>query len=261
MHIEEGILSPPVLIAGTVCAAAGVAMGLKKMDAQDIPRVGVLTATFFVASLIHVPFGVASAHLILNGLLGILLGWVAFPAIFIGLTLQTLFFGYGGLSVLGVNTLTMALPAVLCHYLFRPTLETQSGARSLPLLLSMGGLGVLGVLLFRSGGQYLLFLTFALIVIGAPFVLELFKKQRSMSAGVLTGVFTGIYAVAGSGILFSTVLLLSGREFQLAAGGILVVHLPLMLVEGIATATILSFLLRVRPEVFNLATLPEANNA
>ena len=39
---------------------------------------GLLGAAFFVASLIHVPIGFSSAHLILNGLLGVVLGWAAF---------------------------------------------------------------------------------------------------------------------------------------------------------------------------------------
>ena len=59
-----------------------------------------------------------SAHLVLNGLLGALLGFVAFPAITVALLLQALLFQYGGILVLGVNTATMALPPILCYYLF-----------------------------------------------------------------------------------------------------------------------------------------------
>ena len=32
MHISEGVLSAPVLITGAALTAAGVAVGLKKMD-------------------------------------------------------------------------------------------------------------------------------------------------------------------------------------------------------------------------------------
>ncbi len=55
--------------------------------------------------------------------MGLLLGWAAFPAILIGLLLQAILFQFGGLTVIGVNTATMALPAVACHYLFRPMLN------------------------------------------------------------------------------------------------------------------------------------------
>jgi len=118
VHISEGVLSPGVLIAGAALTTAGVAVGLKNLDHEEIPSIGILSAAFFVASLVHVPIGPSSAHLILNGLLGLILGWKAFPAILIGLVLQALLFQFGGITTLGVNTLNMALPAVMCYYLF-----------------------------------------------------------------------------------------------------------------------------------------------
>ena len=125
MHISEGICSPPVLAAGMVIAAAGVAYGMKRIDTQSIPKVGVLSSAFFVASLIHVPIGPTSVHLVLNGLMGLLLGWAAFPAIMIALLLQGVLFQYGGLTSLGVNTVNMALPAVICYYLFRGMVRSE----------------------------------------------------------------------------------------------------------------------------------------
>ncbi|SPJ29897.1 cobalt transporter CbiM [Falsiruegeria mediterranea] len=118
MHIVDGALANPVVIGGAVAAAGGIAIGLKSLDLDRIPTAGVLAASFFVASLIHVPIGPSSVHLILNGLAGLLLGWAAFPALFVGLLLQTVFFGFGGLTVLGVNTVNIALPAVLTWMLF-----------------------------------------------------------------------------------------------------------------------------------------------
>ncbi|MBU0991046.1 MAG: cobalt transporter CbiM [Proteobacteria bacterium] len=118
MHISEGVLSGQVLVAGGVLAAAGTAIGLKKMDYERVAEVGILASAFFVASLINVRIGVSSAHLILNGILGLLLGWAAFPAIFVALILQAVLFQFGGITVLGVNTVIMALPSVICYYLF-----------------------------------------------------------------------------------------------------------------------------------------------
>ena len=125
MHISEGILSAPVLIGGGALTAVGTAIGLKKIDYDRIMGVAILAATFFVASLIHVPIGPGSVHLILNGLLGVVLGWASFPAILIALLLQAIFFQYGGIVVLGVNTFNMAAPALLCFYLLRPWLKRQ----------------------------------------------------------------------------------------------------------------------------------------
>ena len=122
MHISEGVLSGPVLISGAALAAAGTAVGLKKIDYDRIARVGILAASFFVASLIHVPIGPVSIHLIMNGLVGLLLGWAAFPAILVALLLQGVFFQYGGITTLGVNTIIMAAPAVICYYLCAPLL-------------------------------------------------------------------------------------------------------------------------------------------
>lgn len=118
MHIVDGALSNPVVIGGAIAAAGGIAMGLRSLDLDRIPTAGVLSASFFVASLIHVPIGPSSVHLILNGLAGLLLGWAAFPALFAGLLLQAVFFGFGGLTVLGINTVNIALPAVLTWIIF-----------------------------------------------------------------------------------------------------------------------------------------------
>ena len=118
MHISEGILSAPVLVTGAALAAAGVAVGLKKMDSDAIPRVAVLSSTFFVASLIHVPVGPSSIHLIVNGINGLLLGWLCFPSILVALALQAILFQYGGITVLGINTVNVALPGVICYYFF-----------------------------------------------------------------------------------------------------------------------------------------------
>ncbi len=142
MHISEGILSPSILTAGGVVAFAGTAAGLKKLDYDKVMNVSLLTATFFVASLIHVPLGPGSIHLILGGLMGILLGWVCFPVILVALFLQMIFFQYGGLIVLGVNTVIMALPAVVCSYLFRPWFM-QNGRKRQVAAFSCGFLSVL----------------------------------------------------------------------------------------------------------------------
>ena len=142
MHISEGVLSGPVLISDGALAAAGTAIGLKKLDYDRIAQAGMLSAAFFVASLIHVPVGPANAHLILNGLVGLLLGWAAFPAILVALVLQAILFQFGGITALGVNTMIMALPAVLCYIVCSPFLHKKS-ALALPAAFACGFLSVL----------------------------------------------------------------------------------------------------------------------
>lgn len=143
MHISEGVLAAPVLAGGAALAVGGLAVGLRQMDYDRIMSVAILSAAFFVASLVHVPIGPSNAHLVLNGLLGVVLGWAAFPSIFVALLLQAVLFQYGGLTVIGVNTFNMAAPAVLCFYLFRPFLRGGNGSR----FAAAFGVGFLSVLL------------------------------------------------------------------------------------------------------------------
>lgn len=141
MHISEGVLCAPVLGAGMVLAAAGTAVGLKKLKEDKIPQAAILSAAFFVASLIHVPIGPSSVHLILNGILGLMLGWVAFPSILIALLLQGVLFQFGGITTLGVNTVIMATPAVVCYYLFAGFVH-KPGAISYAAAFTCGFLSV-----------------------------------------------------------------------------------------------------------------------
>lgn len=126
MHISEGVLAAPVLVAGAVTAAAGVAFSLRKLPWEHLMSVGVISSAFFVASLIHVPVGPSSVHLIMNGLMGAILGPAALSAIAVALFLQVLLFSFGGLFVLGVNICVMGLPAVLCGMLFKPLMLKAS---------------------------------------------------------------------------------------------------------------------------------------
>ena len=143
MHIAEGGLSPAVLGGGAVLALAGTAQGLRRLEYDRLVAVGILSAAFFVASLIHVPVGLASAHLVLNGLVGVLLGWAAFPSILVALLLQALLFQFGGITVLGVNTFTMGFAAVASWYVFRAVCRLCPGMGGVRAGAFMGGaLGV-----------------------------------------------------------------------------------------------------------------------
>ena len=115
MHLSEGVLHAPVLLANAVLAAGGVAIGLRKLEQERLPLTALFAAAFFVAGTIHVPVGIGSVHLILNGMAGLFLGWTVFPAFLIALLLQVLFFSFGGFAVLGVNLCIMAIPAVIAH--------------------------------------------------------------------------------------------------------------------------------------------------
>lgn len=196
MHIAEGVLPPVILASCAALSAGGVFIGLKKLDSENLMTTAILSASFFVASLIHIPIGPVSGHLILNGLLGLLLGWVAFPAILIALTLQAILFQFGGITSLGVNTLNMALPPVICFYIFRP--------------------------MFTKG-------TFSLR---------------------MAAFLCGMTAVALSALLTSGTLALGGDNFLNSAKILLASSVPVMIIEGLISAVIVTFLAKVSPQVF-----------
>ena len=155
MHIVDGVLTTEVLLTGTALTGLGLMQGLRHMPLEKIPATGMLAATFFVASLIHVPLGPSSMHLIMNGVAGILLGWAAVPALFIGLLLQAVFFGYGGITVLGVNAVNIALPAVLVYYLIRPFIVRASARQQFIVGALGGGLAVAGTTLMVAASLWL----------------------------------------------------------------------------------------------------------
>ena len=118
MHISDGVLSGPIWVAGYAGAAGIIAVSIKKIRVDNMPKVAVMTSAFFVASLIHVPLGPTSAHLILNGLVGVILGPAAFISIFVGLVLQAFLFQHGGITTIGINAIIMGTPALLAYKLF-----------------------------------------------------------------------------------------------------------------------------------------------
>lgn len=125
MHLSEAVLAASssgqrVLVGGMALAAVGTFLGLRRLQPADMPRTALLTSAFFVASLIHVQVLGTPVHLVLNGLLGVVLGWSSIPAVLVALLLQAVLFGFGGLLAVGINTVVMGLPAVVCYYLFRP---------------------------------------------------------------------------------------------------------------------------------------------
>jgi len=195
MHISEGVLSLPVIATGYALTATGVGIGLKRLKDKDIVKTAVFSAAFFVASLIHVPLGPSSVHLILNGLVGLLLGPACFCALFVALLLQAILFQFGGLTSLGVNTFNMAMPALLCYAVF--------------------------VNAMRNGRLPL----------------------------VLIGFLSGFVSVSGSALLLSASLILSAEHFGSSAKLICVAHIPIMVIDGVITAVVLSFIKKVKPEM------------
>ena len=151
MHIADGVLPVSVSLVGYALTLAGVGYSLRRLDSANLPKVAVVTSSFFVASLVHLPLGPTSVHLLLPGIVGALLGPAAFLSITIGLFLQSILFQFGGLTALGANNLMMGLPALLAGLLLAALLATAGEdfwgvaklavAAHVPVMLIEGGVG------------------------------------------------------------------------------------------------------------------------
>ncbi|MHB1426561.1 MAG: CbiM family transporter [Gemmataceae bacterium] len=118
VHISDGVLTAPWLAAGFLLSGLLALLAAYRVRDEEIPRIAVLSAAFFVATLMHLPLGPTRVHLLLNGLVGVVLGRRAPLAIFIGLAMQATLLGHGGFTAIGVNACVMTLPALLAWTLF-----------------------------------------------------------------------------------------------------------------------------------------------
>lgn len=143
-HIPDGLLSLPVLAGAAVLAAGGVALGLRRIEDRAIPRIAILSGVFFAASALAVPIGPTSVHLMLSGLMGVMLGWGIFPAVLVALMLQLLFFGFGGLTTLGVNLLNIAGPGALIGLVLGSAIRAAPPRRAAVLAALAGAGAALG---------------------------------------------------------------------------------------------------------------------
>ena len=143
MHLSDGVLSFPVVATTSIVAGGLLIYSIKNVKQEEIPKISLMTATFFVLSLISIPVGPSSIHPLLCGLLGILLGWRSPIAIFISLLLQALLFQHGGLTTLGANTLLVSIPAIVVYLLF----SKFKKSKKINVALLAGFVGMLGEIL------------------------------------------------------------------------------------------------------------------
>jgi cobalt/nickel transport system permease protein len=157
MHISDGVLPASVAVGGFAVSLAVMIWSVRRTNPEDLPKIAVVTSAFFVASLIHVPIGPTSVHLLIPGLVGILLGNSAFISIVLGIVLQSLLFQFGGITAIGANAFMMGIPALLAGWLFR-SLKGRTLSRHVFAGALAGGIGVvlavlILALLLRTGGE------------------------------------------------------------------------------------------------------------
>jgi cobalt/nickel transport system permease protein len=192
MHISDGILSAPVLAGGWVVAAGLTAACLRKVQLEEIPKISVLTAVFFVSDLVHVPAGPTSVHLILNGLMAVILGIRAFPAVALGVCLQTLLLGHGGVTVIGQNAVDLGGGSLVAYGVWQLRHFTRFKRREVVFGALAGAIGVfasgmlMATALLLSGREF--FVQAKLVVIAHSFIMILEAIVVGTCAGFLARV-------------------------------------------------------------------------
>ena len=137
VHLSDGVLATPWWVGGFVGLAVLLVPACWRLtDDREVSRIGVLTGTFLVATTVHFKLAFASVHLILNGLVGVLLGRRAPLAITVGLVLQYFLIAHGGETTIGINGCIIGIPAVLAGWLF-PVLR-RAGVPAFPLGFVLG---------------------------------------------------------------------------------------------------------------------------
>jgi len=123
MHIPDGFVSPQLALpAYAACAplwAWAARRHFGRAATESLPVIGSLTALAFVVQTIMIPVpGGTSTHLVGVMLLALLFHpLVAFVCESLVLLVQALFFGAGGITVLGINALAMGLIGPLVGWL------------------------------------------------------------------------------------------------------------------------------------------------
>ncbi len=296
VHIADGVLNWPWLAAGFAITAILAWLGAWKIRDEEVPRVALLTAAFFVASQIHVRIGPTSVHLLLNGLVGVILGRRAALAIPVGLLLQATLLGHGGIATLGVNCCVMLIPALLARpiYLalvrlpwlhrrwFRDLLVgfgmfTWLACLIVSVLLLVGdspasahlrdwgtALAPYGFLPAPSDetpikwAAFLLFHPLTLVLCLAVAIAAVrIDRRLENDENFLVGLLLGQFTVLETLVLNSLALAYGADEnWETLAKLVFLAHLPIAAIEGIIMGFTLSFLAKVRPDILGAPAPP-----
>jgi cobalt/nickel transport system permease protein len=201
MHIPDGFLAPAITLPAYAIAAPLWVWAARKHFGQDqveaLPSVGALTAVAFVLQTIMIPVpGGTSTHLVGASLLALAQGsGVAFVCESLVLLIQALFFGAGGITVLGVNALAMGLAGPFVAWAVMRLL----GKRFPRLAAFLAGYLGLQVSTFAVAGVLGLQHLFAPGHLPTPFAVVLVTMM--LPSLLLTGIVEGLYTMFAFRIL------------------------------------------------------------
>lgn len=246
IHLPDGVLPFYWWAAGMAASFIITLVVLKRLKPEDvrrrIPFVGILAA--FMLITMSVPLGIIPVHLSLAVLCGILAGpGLGFLAVVV-VNVMLAFFGHGGITVVGINTLILGSEAVIGSYLYRilcgrirnTAAAVLSVAASLLvstalMVVIVGSTAGIAEALPHSGGH---------------------SEEAHMETGTETGEApvtdesepnVGDEAKAHIGVDSLRYLLFSGW------GALFAIYIAGIAVEAAATALVVNFFLKVRPDL------------
>jgi cobalt/nickel transport system permease protein len=136
MHIPDAVLDPTVAVVTGALGAAGLLVGLRKLEHRLGERttvlMGTMSAFVFAAQMVTFPLGPLpiSGHLLGGVLAAVMLGpWAGAVVIGAVLIVQCLLFGDGGLTALGANFANMGLIGAVGGYAIYAPLRRAIGGR------------------------------------------------------------------------------------------------------------------------------------
>jgi len=273
VHLPDGLIQGSGIIAGWCIAFLLLLLGGRNLTNDEIPKISLLTAVFFLTSLfpIQVPGG-PKTHLLLNGLIGVILGQRAILAIAPALFLQSLLFAHGGFLSLGLNICVMTIPALLiCPFakiIQKPLLmgipiiqlslcfliiitsifATIAGVLMLAWQLKNGEISevVNHVFLFLASAPSI----FGFIITSMVVTWLLFKSRNGLLFAL--GFFIGLLGVLFTILLHTlTMLVCAVPNMEPIIFITCMIHLPLAIIEGLTVGIMLSFLAKVKPQLLN----------
>lgn len=273
VHISDGVLTPVWLAGGFFVAILLLIPSVLRVRDEEIPRIGMLSAAAFVGSQIHIPFGVSSVHLLLNGLIGVLLGRRAVLAIAIGLVLQAMLFGHGGKLSLGVNICILGIPAMLAGVVFGPLLRLLAAIPPFARCLIATVVIALWLTALVTTVQIILWkltsreprdwledpspmwiastlVTLAIVLTSGTAAWGIMRKQRghAFAAGLILGGACGMLSVLGNALAVH----FGGIDgVRVAAPVTFLANLPVVAAEALGVAAVVSYLSKVKPEWLN----------
>jgi cobalt/nickel transport system permease protein len=274
VHISDGVLADGWWLGGFAVAGFLAFLAARRMREEEIPQIALLTAALFTASLLQVRVGPTSVHLLLNGLVGVVLGKRAGLAIPIGLTLQVALLGHGGFTTIGINSVILTLPALLAWAMFgalyRQALLRRAWVRAgligsgtaiwlLSLVFSVALIATNPLSALDPDNPTLdagraITLTSQPFTLGATAVLSTLaawiENRLKHAPEFSLGLLVGEIAVLATSLLNCLVLLWGGKaDWHALALIVFVAHLPIAVIEGIVLGFAVSFLARVKPEM------------